>query len=180
MKQAEIQRLLPEIFQRAVSPGNPLAGVLAVMELLQTPSEEVLQHLETYFDPQRTPPAFVAYLAGWVDLDQLLSVSPARGAPDSPPVFPTGVGRLRELVAAAPYLSKWRGTARGLLTFLEIATGQKGFMIEEQPPDQAGLPRPFHLRIQAPAMSLASQALVEAIIKIEKPAYVTFEISYAQ
>lgn len=179
MKQAEIQRLLPEIFQRAVYPGNPLDGVLAVMELLQAPSEEALQNLETFFDPQRTPAAFVPYLASWVDLDQLLAVSPTKAGATLQPAFPTGVGRLRELVAAAPYLSKWRGTARGLLVFLEIATGLKGFKIEEQPVDQAGVPRPFHLRVQAPAMSQAIRTLVESIIRLEKPAYVTFEVSYA-
>jgi phage tail-like protein len=187
MKQAEIQQLLPEIFQRAVHPGNPLFAVLSVMELLQAPSETVLQNLETFFDPRRSPDGFVSYLASWVDLDQLLSSAPApasaqAGARTSLVVaagFPTGAGRLRELVAAAPYLSKWRGTARGLMTFLEIATGLHGFRVEEQPAGPDGLPRPFHLRIQAPDLDAAARTLVISIIELEKPAYVTYELVIA-
>ena len=76
MKQAEIKQLLPEIFQRAVHPGNPLFAVLSVMEVLQAPSENILQNLETHFDPRRSPDRFVAYLASWVDLDRLLSTAP--------------------------------------------------------------------------------------------------------
>jgi hypothetical protein len=183
MKQAEIQQLLPEIFQRAVHPGNPLFAVLSVMELLQAPSETILQNLETHFDPRRSPDRFVAYLASWVDLDRLLSTAPvpasARPDPAAPATFPTGLGRLRELVAAAPYLSRWRGTARGLMTFLEIATGLRGFVIAEQPPGPDGLPRPFHLGIQAPAMAPATRLLVVNIIELEKPAYVTYDLTFA-
>ena len=183
MKQAEIQQLLPEIFQRAVHPGNPLYAVLAVMELLQAPSESILQNLESFFDPRRCPDRFVPYLASWVDLDRLLSTAPvsasARPTPAVPATFPTGVGRLRELVAAAPYLSRWRGTARGLMTFLEIGTGLKGFVVEEQPLGPDGFPRPFHLRIQAPAMDAATRSLVSSIIELEKPAYVTYELVFA-
>lgn len=182
MKQAEIRQLLPEIFQRAVHPGNPLFAALAVMELLQAPSEGVLQNLETFFDPRRCPDGFVPYLASWVDLDRLLSTTPVlASAPKNslpPSAFPTGLGRLRELVAAAPYLSRWRGTARGLMTFLEIVTGQSGFVVEEQPLGDDGLPRPFHLRIQAPAMEPSARTLVGKIIELEKPAYVTYELVF--
>ncbi|MBN9389030.1 MAG: FHA domain-containing protein [Chloroflexi bacterium] len=182
MKQTEIQQLLPEIFQRAVHPGNPLFAVLSVMESLQAPSENILQNLEIHYDPRRSPDRFVAYLASWVNLDRLLSTAPvsasARPEVATSATFPTGLGRLRELVAAAPYLSRWRGTARGLMTFLEIATGLRGFVIEEQPPGPDGLPRPFHLRIQAPAMDPAMRQLVVNIIELEKPAYVTYDLVF--
>lgn len=178
MKQAEIQRLLPEIFQRAIRPQSSLYAILSVMELLQAPSEDLLQNLEINFDPRRAPDEFVPYLAGWVDLDRLLTVAPGQADPATLPTFPTGTGRLRELLAAAPYLSRWRGTNRGLIAFLEIATGQTGFSIEEQVPGPAGQPQPFHLRVQAPQLDKTARALVERIVELEKPVYVTFEMAY--
>jgi len=55
MKQTEIAQLLPSVFQRTLRKGNPLAGLLAVMEALQQPSEDVLARLDAIFDPRRTP-----------------------------------------------------------------------------------------------------------------------------
>ncbi len=66
------------------------------------------------------------YLAQWVDLGWLL---PEDGGP-----FPGGLGRLRELIQASAELSRWRGTKRGLVQFLELATGLDGFAIDESAP----------------------------------------------
>jgi phage tail-like protein len=175
MKQAEITRLLPEIFQRVAHPGSPLFTLLAVMEALHEPSEEVLQNLSAYFNPYRTPSRFVPLLASWVDLELLLS-SNRQG--ETPPPFPSGTGRLRELVAAAPYLSSWRGTAKGLLRFLETATGLKGFEIEEQTGEDGQPLPPFELLIRAPAEAEVYRGLVQRIIELEKPAYVTYELRF--
>ena len=65
MKQALIEQLLPQVFQRTIRPGNPLMAILEVMEALQGPSEEVLADLAEYFSPYRAPDRFVPYLAGW-------------------------------------------------------------------------------------------------------------------
>lgn len=177
MKRGEIERLLPDIFRRTSRAGNPLHAVLEVMEALQAPSEEALRDLDTYFEPRRAPDAFVPYLAGWVDLERLLAEGPSR--PDAPPpTFPTGLGRLRELVAQAAYLSQWRGTPRGLLRFLETATGVQGFAIDEQVPGEGGLPRPFHLRVRAPRETEPYRVLLERIIEVEKPAYVTYDLVF--
>lgn len=179
MKQNEIARLLPEVFQRTHNPGSPLAALLAVMEALHAPSEEVLTHLDQYFDPYRAPDRFVPYLAQWVDLGPLLT---DRSDPEVPLLtrFPTGLGRLRELIAAAAFLSQWRGTARGLLAFLETALGAQGFAIDEAVTDDAGRAIPFHLRVRAPAETEAHRALIERIIEIEKPAYVTYELIFSE
>jgi phage tail-like protein len=178
MKQNEIARLLPEVFRRTIYPGSPLAALLAVMEELHAPSEDVLEHLDDYFDPYRAPDRFVSFIAQWVDLGSLL------GNTDDPEaslltLFPTGLGRLRELVAAAAFLSKWRGTARGLLTYLEMATGVEGFEIDESVIDETGHTIPFHLRIRAPAETEPYRELIERVIEIEKPAYVTYELDFA-
>lgn len=175
MKRTEIERLLPGIFQRTVKPGGLLAALLDVMETLHAPSESILQDLEIFFDPYRAPDPFVPYLAGWVDLESLLiGVSEE----DKAASFPTGVGQLRELVAAAAFLSQWRGTRKGLLRFLETATGTKGFEINEQVMGVDGQPRPFHLHIRAPQETQNHQGMIEQVIELEKPAYVTYELEF--
>jgi hypothetical protein len=85
---------------------------------------------------------------------------------------------LRELIAAAAFLSQWRGTAKGLLRFLETATGVEGFEIEEHARDANGQPQPFHILVRAPAEAERYRGLVERIIEAEKPAYVTYELTY--
>jgi phage tail-like protein len=176
MKQIEIERLLPEVFQRTVRPGNPLFALLAVMEALHVPSEEVLARLEAFFHPYRAPDRFVPFLARWVDLARLLSDDPEDF--DDWPAFPSGLGRLRELIVAAAFLSKWRGTARGLQSFLETATGLRGFEIDEQVFGADGQSIPFHIRVNAPAGGQAYRVLIERIIEMEKPAYVTYELAF--
>lgn len=178
MKQGEIAHLLPGIYQRTLRPGSPLYALLSVMETLHTPSEQVLAHIDSYFDPYRTPDKFVPFLAGWVDLEQLLIESPEERAITEAEPLPSGMGRLRELIAAAAYLSKWRGTGKGLLRFLETATGVKGFVIDEHVPDANGQPRPFHIHIRAPQATARYQALLQKIIEIEKPAYVTCDLEF--
>jgi phage tail-like protein len=165
MKRNEIARLLPGIFQRTLEEGAPLAALLGVMEGLHAPSEAVLAELPALFHPLRAPERFVPFLARWVDL----------GVPVT-----TGPGRLRELVAASVELSRWRGTARGLRLFLRTATGREDFLVEEQVPGPDGRPRPFHLRVLAPAGLEPHRPMVEAIIEREKPAYVTYELHFAQ
>lgn len=165
MRSPDIQRLLPGVFQRAVQPASPLAALLAVMEALHAPSEAVLAQLESHFDPRRAPDRFVPFLARWVGMD--LPVT-------------TGLGRLRELVAAAVEISRWRGTARGLLLFLTTATGRTDFEVDESVPGSDGRPRPFHVRVRAPAEVSAHRLLLERIIEREKPAYVTYELHFVQ
>ena len=179
MKHSEIERLLPGIFQRAVHDGNPLDALLQVMEVLHAPDEEILDNLDRYFDPYSAPDAFVPFLAYWVDLARFLPTGTERGFGSTAPVWPPGLGRLRELIAASADLSRWRGTARGLVTFLEIATGTPGFTVEEQPLGDNGLPRPFHIVIDAPAATTTHTALLRKIIEQEKPAYVSYELRFS-
>jgi phage tail-like protein len=177
VRKAQIKRLLPSLFQRTTRPGSPLWAILDVMESMQAPSESALDRLDITFDPRRAPDAFVPYLASWVDLEMLLDVS--RGpASSSVASFPTGLGRLRELVAAAVTLSQWRGTGKGLLLFLETATGSPGFEINERVVGADGKTRQFHLQIKAPSAVAAHRTLIEKIIELEKPAYVTYELEF--
>lgn len=163
MKRREIARLLPAVFQAADLEGSPLAALVDLMEQLHLRPEAELASLDRVLDPARTPEPFVPFLAYWVDL--ALEVT-------------TGVDRLRALVANAVDLSRWRGTARGLVTFLEIASGATGFEVEDQVPDEAGRPRPFHLRVTAPGQLQKHDRMLGRIIELEKPAYVTYELVF--
>jgi phage tail-like protein len=180
MQSAEIERLLPGVFERTLRKEGPLRALIRVMEALHEPSESILATLDATFDPRRTPEAFVPFLARWVDLERLL-VEPGDGARAQPirPTISTGLGRLRELIAAAASLSKWRGTRRGLVGFLRAATGAGAddFEIRENV-DRHGQPRQFHIVIYAPAALEAHQALMRRIIDLEKPAYVTSELIF--
>jgi phage tail-like protein len=176
MKKAKIQGMLPEVIQRTVAPGSPLDGLLGVMEALHSPDEEILAHIETYFNPYTASDAFVPYLAGWVDLGGYLADPSGSLERVRTPSVSTGLGRLRELIAASAYLSRWRGTSKGLLGFLQIATGNASFTIEEHAPDAQGNPRPFHLLIKGPKAVEPYRPLIERIIQAEKPAYMTYDL----
>ena len=177
MKPTEIAGLLPEVFQRTVGRDTPLDAFLDAMSTLQERDDSVLRGLDRFFDPRRAPDNFVPFLAVWMDLERVLPRPAAHyypiGTPDSP--LQSGLGRLRELVASATDLSRWRGTARGILRFLVIATGVPDFEVEE---NIAG--RPYHVRFRGPGAAAPYAALVARLIELEKPAYVTYDLEFKQ
>ena len=177
MELARIEQLLPKIFRRSLRPQEPLLAMLKVMEALHAPSEEILRGLDALFDPRRTRADFVPVLAHWLDLEDVITDRRRRrrrGRARHWSAIETG--RLRELVANAAQLAQWRGTAKGLRTLLEIATGETGFEIEEQVPGPGKRPQPFHFRVSVPRALAQQMPMVEQIIRIEKPAYVTYEV----
>jgi phage tail-like protein len=178
MKKEQIKRLLPALFQSALQPGSPLFAILDVMETLHAPSEVAMGSLAANFDPYLAPDAFVPYLASWVDLEVLLD-PPRTESSSSIPSPSTGLGRLRELTAAAATLSQWRGTRKGLCMFLKTATGATGFKVDEQVRGDDGRIKPFHLRVTAPQELAEHRILIDRIIQLEKPAYVTYELAFS-
>ncbi len=170
MNRAEIETLLPDNYRRACVPLSPLAGLLDVMVALHAPSEEVLAGLERFFDVRRTPDRFVPYLARWLDQGPLLDRLEDELGPGE---FPSGNGRLRAVAGLAAWFSRWRGTRRGLIAYLEVGTGLRGFDVEEHADG-----RPFHLRFTAPAGAEHLRPLVEAIVEQEKPACTTYELVF--
>lgn len=173
MKASDIARLLPWVFQRTLSPGSPLDAILASMEGLHAPADEALATVDRYFDPRRAPDTFVPFLARWLDLDWVLVRPPEHfytpGGTDEP--IQSGVGRLRELVAAAVFLAQRRGTASGIVRFLELATGVQGFGVNEH---VAG--RPFFVAFTMPEAAQPYETLVRTIIDMEKPAHLEYEL----
>lgn len=176
MKSSDIARLLPWVFQRTLSPGGPLDAMLASMEGLQAPADEALATLDRYFDPRRAPDGFVPFLARWLALDWVL-VRPAEhyfapGGTEEPML--SGVGRLRELVAAATFLAQRRGTATGIVRFLELATGVTGFSVNEHVPG-----RPFSVAFTMPKAAEPYETMVRTIIDWEKPAHLEYDLQVA-
>jgi phage tail-like protein len=176
MRASDIAGLLPWVYQRTLVPGSPLDAMLASMEGLQAPADGALASLDRYFDPRRAPDGFVPYLARWLALDWVL-VRPAEhyyapGGTDEP--IQSGVGRLRELVAAATFLAQRRGTASGIVRFLELATGVSGFAVDERVPG-----RPFFVAFTMPKAAQPYETMVRTIIEAEKPAYLEYELQVA-
>lgn len=179
MELVRIKQLLPGIFRRTIRPGTPMFALLKVMEALHQPSEAVLGRLDAIFDPRRTSARFVPFLAHWLDLHHVLIEPGSEEHGDPARLWSTiNTGRLRELVANAAHLSGWRGTANGLRMFLETATGETGFEIDEQIIGSDGQPKPFHFRIRIPKVLAPQIRMIERIIQSEKPAYVTFETEF--
>lgn len=168
MKQKDIKRILPGIFQQTVKDGSPISSFLNVMEYLHADPEKILDNLDSIFDPLRTKDEFVSFLAYWVDLDWIIKTGNSEQS--------IKISNLRQLISHAWYLSKWRGTAKGLLMFLEIATGIKGFEINEQVKNSSQEIIPFHIRIMIPKEAEIMLHTIEKIIEREKPAYVTASI----
>jgi phage tail-like protein len=180
MKRVEIERLLPNVFQRTIRPDSPMLAILESMSELHAPSEAVLERLDETFNPFRTPDAFVPLLSSWLDLEWLFDESPDRlsSAIEARPSISTGLARLRALTAMAAYLSQWRGTKKGLILFLEIATGTEGFTVDESVMGDDGRPIPFHIFVTAPESVRQHRALLERIIESEKPAWVTWKLTF--
>lgn len=172
MQRSEIEQLLPEVLRGTATPGSPLDALLEAMLAMLAPSEALLSRIDEVFDPYRTPEAFLPVLATWVGMGHLLQ--PESASPGFRSVA-SGEARLRDLIAAAGYLEQWRGTAHGLVRFLETATGEGGFIVEE--PEATGEDgQSFHIRVLVPPDASRYGKLVERIVETEKPAFVTFDI----
>lgn len=166
--------------QRTVRQGNLMDALLQVMEDLHSPTDNILEKIDAVFDPYRTGDRFVPFLASWVDFDYVLG-----GLSDeevlSSPNYASRMACLRDLIANASFLSQWRGTNKGLLAFLELATGVSGFKIEETViDDKSQTIKPFHLKILTPAKAGEFTDLIRRIVDTEKPIYVTYELEVSK
>ncbi|MBO1031406.1 hypothetical protein IPV09_08660 [Tessaracoccus sp. SD287] len=169
MARTSLRNCLPEVFASACLPGSPLAALVDAADGMQRPVFDVLDDLDAHVDPFRAPPAMVAYLAAWVDLGWL--TLPAAGA-GSRSSLPLGSAPLRDLISASADLAATRGTAAGLVRFLELATRQTGYTVQD-----AGL---FHVRVLVPAGAADQRETVARIVAAIKPAHVTAEVVVAQ
>ena len=178
MERDRILRLLPEIYRAAAGDGTPLVAILSAMEAMHAPSEEILARADEFVDPYRAPDGFAIMLASWLDLDRYFDWASGRRGLGAAR-YAAGLGCLRNLTAEAAHLMRWRGTTYALERFLSVATGHTGFRVVENPVDQSGQPRPFHIQVEAPAAARRFGDLIRKIVDEERPAYVTYDISFA-
>lgn len=177
MNRDQIERLLPHVVRRTIRPRTPLDTILASIDGYLGPDVTVLDQIGTYFNPYTAPTAFVPYLAGWVDLAWL--GAPAEQSVTRTPGDTPERGHMRELIAAAAALSKWRGTQTGLIRFIETATGARPVTIDDPVRDASGQLVPFHFRVRLPPSMRAREAMVRRIVESEKPAHVTYELEFS-
>ncbi|XXT19173.1 phage tail protein [Sorangium sp. So ce429] len=114
-----VERYLPELYRESVfapeadepaarpSPSDFLTRFLGNVEGILTPLEDRIAHAHLLTDPDTAPEEALEWLARWVGF----AFSPAHP-----------VGRRRALLAAAPELSRRRGTLPGVALALELAT----------------------------------------------------------
>jgi phage tail-like protein len=178
MRDTDIARLLPEIYQAAATPGSVLDGALAVMAALHRSIEDAIAEPAIYTDPRRAPDALLPILARWVSLGKYLDRRAESEGGRQARVEPEA-GDLRELTAAAADLGRRRGTADALTRFLELATGLSGFSVSDQVADETGRIRPFHMRVRVPAAARSRMDLIERVLRTEKPAFTTCDIVIA-
>ncbi|TQS43388.1 phage tail protein [Cryptosporangium phraense] len=160
MRRRAIERLLPAAYQRAAVDGSVLAALLDVMEALHEPDEALIDDVDRLFTPYLTTDDLVPFLARWVALDHLVASSGA--------LVP--LGRLRNLLAESAALARVRGTPAGLQRFLVLATGVDGIVVEEPST------RAFHFRVRVPGAAVGQLALVNRLVRAEKPAATTCEV----
>lgn len=197
---------LPAIYREGAQPGAPnfLGRFLLAFEHLLTglgdagePGlEERIDRIHQYFDPKSAPPEFLDWLAGWValtlrgDLDAVAGVDPLDAiAPEKRRALARG------LIASAVPLYRTRGTKRGLEALLRLFTGGLSPTITEMTGAfqlgvsrvgidtilDGGAPHFFHVLLRLPnpdpASLKRSEALVRAILDVEKPAHTRYALT---
>ncbi len=164
MARTRLRDALPQVFAAGADAG-PLAALTVAADGMHQPVSDVLDHLDAWFDPVRAPDQMVCYLSSWVDLDWLtLPVSGTR----SRSTLPEGAVGLRDLLSASADLAAQRGTAAGMVRFLELATRRTGYTVEDS--------GAFHVCVRLPAGAEELADTVVRIVAAIKPAHVTAEV----
>jgi phage tail-like protein len=106
---------LPAIYRREDKTGF-LYRVLSLFADVISAVEETVDGIHNHLAPLRAPAEFLPWLASWVALvlDETWPVE-----------------KRREHISKAVELYKWRGTIRGIKTFVEIYTGMVPDIIED-------------------------------------------------
>lgn len=174
MERTRILRFLPENYQLASADHRGILwAILGVMDEMHAPVVRVLKSIDRYVDPYRAPDPFVLMQASWLGLDRYFIWSGGSvGVGDAS--FPTGIDRLRLLIAEFPSLVRNRGTKEALTRFLEVATGVRGFGIDDPPRTDTS----FHFVVRAPAEARPLVRFIEQIVGQERPAHATYEVRF--
>jgi len=132
-----------------------VGGLLQLFESIWAPLDRQIDQIHSYFDPRLAPPAYLPWLATWVDL--VLDEN-----------WPTA--RRRQLIRNAADLYLRRGTVGGLRDYLTIYAGAV--------PEIADGGEPFHFSVtfRLPVPDALDQDRVRRIIDEAKPAHTTYTL----
>ncbi|MEM6477795.1 MAG: phage tail protein [Pseudomonadota bacterium] len=164
MKADQIARFLPEFWREAAQEGTPIAALLDVMAGMIDPVERQIAGIGAALDPNHCPARMLPLLARMLGLDALLPFARGSSAQLNERAF-------RDILSDAPALLDRRGTPEALLHALKVATG-RDFTLDESPDAE----RPFHIAVHCARGSEASGGLIEAVIRLMKPAHITHEL----
>ena len=156
-----------------------LRRFLLIFEDILGPLQRLVDNLPYYCDPATAPSSFLPWLATWVDMDLGHRLSTAQQ---------------RELVQAAAYLHRQRGTRAGLKRYVKICTGVEPLVIENSSglrlgPDARlgwnaclGRPLPYTIAITLPCQNpdAIDTAMVEAVTADYKPAHIGYTLKVVQ
>jgi len=173
-------RYLPSLYTRDELMGR----FLMLFESFLAPISQQIRQVPYYFDPAVTPADMLPWLASWLDLTL-------------DPEWPEA--QRRALLKAARRLYQKRGTAKGLLEYLEIYTGGQVQIIEHRADNfvlgsRAGLgdsialgrdnrPHTFTVIVRLPTHVLGDSSnegywrqRISSIIDREKPVHTTYTL----
>ena len=162
---------LPAIY----SEDEFMGRFLKIFESVLAPVEQTVDQIPLYFDPKLAPEQLLPWLAFWLGL-VLDEDWPA--------------ARRRRLVSQAAELYQWRGTRRGLETYLEIYTGVRptitehfgGIRLGEESRLGSntilgdGRAHCFTVTLLVEGSSTVDEEKVRAIIEAEKPAHTAYDL----
>lgn len=147
---------LPVIYQT----NEFLGRFLLIFEAIWEPLEQRQDNIAMFFDPRTCPPAFLPWLAGWLDVGYQ-------------PRWPEP--RIRHLLAEAMDLYRWRGTRYGLTRLLELCTG-----LAVEISEQADTPFQFRVKVRLPADGSVGAPLIEHLVQSHKPAHAGYILDIEQ
>jgi phage tail-like protein len=159
--------------------------------------DELLDRVPGYLDPERTPAAFLDWLAGWVALPlrgDLEAGLRDEGADGDRAAVEHRV-RARGLIAGAVSRYRLRGTRRSLEELVRVLTGGLSPTINEMAAGfqlgvscsvgvntllDGGAPHFFHVLLRLPQPDPRArrrvEELVRAILDVEKPAHTRYRL----
>jgi phage tail-like protein len=110
-RQSRLLEYLPLVLR-----GDPfLARFLLIFQSIIDPIEQSINGTHHFLDPLLTPSRFLPWLASWVDVEV------TRGMDET---------TLRQLIARAVELARWKGTRRALRDEVRIRTGGRALIVE--------------------------------------------------
>ncbi|MFI5982211.1 phage tail protein [Streptomyces sp. NPDC051555] len=158
--------MLPAVFADDDLAQRFVAGLDEVL----APVLNVLDCLDSYFDPALTPADFARWLGTWVGAE-------TDGGEPEP--------RLRAAVAAAVALHRIRGTRRGLAEAVRLAFGAEPEITESGGADWdarplgafPGAPRPrLHVRLRLPDPTPADVHRLDSLVAAARPAHMPYAV----